>query len=774
MTDPNLKHPNYNDRLLPTNTDLFKPEFKRDSRGRYFMQLPGYGKWMVSVEPGSKIIAQGSQDEAGGPATDPGSIRTGSLHADTVITVGDSIYLNAGSGCIYVGDYTIDGGTYLALCKDGIQGITNNTPVFAFLLEEQTWEWRSGEKAGRGDVLIGNVDNDEFIYWNNDEGKLYIEGDLIIHGDLQSANFITGVSGWRLGYYDDTAEFQDVWVRGKINMEAGSSGDADYIDESAGRKWAAESGADITGGHTSNNTNNVDFATATNTATGAARGLNAINASYRYQTWLQSSDMQLSGVSSGPAVVIDQNGIYGYSATQNTFQLNALTGDALFRGTVYASAGLIGGWAIDADRIWNQLVSGGNYTKLELNVREASGINMHIQAFTDTNSNYTSPTGIQITPGVSTSPDPRLDIYDNGTRRVTLNTTGLRFYASDGTTVTSQILMGTSDGDVTFGGGAVRLWSSGVRVTYPNTINMTASGGQWFRLYCSGNQSILEAASDSYGISMRQANGSTNVCTFIAGSITTYAPVRPNSNLAQNLGTSSRNFNNLYAQNISYGGTFTIWMTNSFVVRESGSSVWAFYINGSDSYMGAGQNNAKIHANNNITLDTNSGSIWLVGNVTKTSGTFTIDHPLKPKTHLLQHSFVESPEMMNLYRGRAVLTSGRVTVTMPSWFVALNGETSSDYSYHLTSVGGQNDLWVDTEMNSDGEVIFGGTRDMSFDYLITATRRDPWAEDKRVEVEITKESVGMSGKYIYPEHYSDARDITADARIINTDTGTPE
>ena len=89
-----MKHPNYNDELLPVNEDIFNPEFKRDSRGRYFMQLPGFGKWMVSIEPGSKIISQSSEDEKGGPATSPESIRTGSLHADTVISIGENIYLD--------------------------------------------------------------------------------------------------------------------------------------------------------------------------------------------------------------------------------------------------------------------------------------------------------------------------------------------------------------------------------------------------------------------------------------------------------------------------------------------------------------------------------------------------------------------------------------------------------------------------------------------------------------------------------------------------------
>lgn len=68
--------------------DPFKPEFRYDSRGRLIMPLPGFSKMMLSVEPGSKKIGQGSEDEAGNPQTDPGSLKTGYLHAQTSIIVG--------------------------------------------------------------------------------------------------------------------------------------------------------------------------------------------------------------------------------------------------------------------------------------------------------------------------------------------------------------------------------------------------------------------------------------------------------------------------------------------------------------------------------------------------------------------------------------------------------------------------------------------------------------------------------------------------------------
>ena len=67
------------------------------------------------------------------------------------------------------------------------------------------------------------------------------------------------------------------------------------------------------------------------------------------------------------------------------------------------------------------------------------------------------------------------------------------------------------------------------------------------------------------------------------------------------------------------------------------------------------------------------------GSMTKNSGTFKIDHPIKPKTHHLVHSFVEGPQADNIYRGRVNLVNGLATVNIDTesgmsegTFVALN------------------------------------------------------------------------------------------------------
>jgi hypothetical protein len=60
------------------------------------------------------------------------------------------------------------------------------------------------------------------------------------------------------------------------------------------------------------------------------------------------------------------------------------------------------------------------------------------------------------------------------------------------------------------------------------------------------------------------------------------------------------------------------------------------------------------------------GNATFAGSVSKASGSFRIDHPLpnKKDTHKLVHSFVESPQANNIYRGKLNLINGTATVNL--------------------------------------------------------------------------------------------------------------
>ena len=61
------------------------------------------------------------------------------------------------------------------------------------------------------------------------------------------------------------------------------------------------------------------------------------------------------------------------------------------------------------------------------------------------------------------------------------------------------------------------------------------------------------------------------------------------------------------------------------------------------------------------------------GSLSKSSGSFKIDHPLKPETHDLVHSFVESPQADNIYSGEIELIDGRAEINLDAEFNMTEG-----------------------------------------------------------------------------------------------------
>jgi len=74
----------------------------------------------------------------------------------------------------------------------------------------------------------------------------------------------------------------------------------------------------------------------------------------------------------------------------------------------------------------------------------------------------------------------------------------------------------------------------------------------------------------------------------------------------------------------------------------------------------------RVEGENIVTFE--SDGVTIAGDLSKTSGSFKIDHPLKPETHHLVHSFVEGPQADNLYRGVIKLNKGKATIDLDDWF----------------------------------------------------------------------------------------------------------
>jgi hypothetical protein len=144
-----------------------------------------------------------------------------------------------------------------------------------------------------------------------------------------------------------------------------------------------------------------------------------------------------------------------------------------------------------------------------------------------------------------------------------------------------------------------------------------------------------------------------------------------------------------------------------------------------------------------------TGNLYVVGNVSKSGGSFKIDHPLDPANKFLYHSFVESPDMKNVYDGVVTLDAkGEAAVALPVWFDALNRDTR----IQLTAVGQFSPLYVKTKLQNGAFSISGGKAGQEVYWQLTGIRKDAWADAHRIPVEEEKPTAER-GLYLHPTEH---------------------
>jgi hypothetical protein len=211
-------------------------------------------------------------------------------------------------------------------------------------------------------------------------------------------------------------------------------------------------------------------------------------------------------------------------------------------------------------------------------------------------------------------------------------------------------------------------------------------------------------------------------------------------------------------------------------VSDNGTGVRGESINGGAAVAGQSINGYGVYASSgNSYAAYLDGKVYIRGPLQKPGGSFKIDHPLDPANKYLCHSFVESPDMKNIYDGVVALNKrGEAEIDLPDWFTALN----MDYRYQLTAIGAPGpNLYIAKEISESGTYdidtagntknnynhnrssfkIAGGTSDMKVSWQVTGIRKDPWANAHRVQVEEDKPDKER-GHYIYPELYNQPAD----------------
>src|SRR5262249_35570101 len=145
------------------------------------------------------------------------------------------------------------------------------------------------------------------------------------------------------------------------------------------------------------------------------------------------------------------------------------------------------------------------------------------------------------------------------------------------------------------------------------------------------------------------------------------------------------------------------------------------------------------------------GDVQVSGNLSKGGGSFKIDHPMHSENKYLFHSFVESPDMMNIYNGNVkVDANGEAVVELPDWFSALN----RDFRYLLTAIGAPSPaLYIAEEIADNRFKIAGGAPGMKVSWQVTGIRQDAWANKNRIKVEVEKDD-RERGFYLHPEVFN--------------------
>jgi hypothetical protein len=218
------------------------------------------------------------------------------------------------------------------------------------------------------------------------------------------------------------------------------------------------------------------------------------------------------------------------------------------------------------------------------------------------------------------------------------------------------------------------------------------------------------------------------------------------------------------------GSNNTLGSFNTFVGRGSGLSNTTEDLN---TFIGFGANgaagvtdataigaNAVVTSSHTVVLGASGvtvqvpGDLNVSGILSKGAGSFKIDHPLDPENKYLYHSFVESPDMKNVYDGVEVLNRrGEAIVTMPVWFGALN----KDFRYQLTPIGAPGpNLYIAREIKSNRFKIAGGRPGMKVSWQVTGVRQDAYANAHRIPIEEQKADAER-GSYLHPDAFESAK-----------------
>jgi hypothetical protein len=316
----------------------------------------------------------------------------------------------------------------------------------------------------------------------------------------------------------------------------------------------------------------------------------------------------------------------------------------------------------------------------------------------------------------------------------------------------------TGVGKITYTGDKV-----GIGTVSPSFGKLHVAGGSGAGVYgtSSGGSGVVgESSSGGSGVAgLSYQSGGRGVYGYngLANSVGVFGE----ANAAGGVGVYGTSTANTGVYGVS-SNAFGVWGASSSSVGVYGQSLASSSsgILGISPYIGVQGNATGTNANRQALRGDNAGSatgyagyfygnVAVYGTLTKNAGAFRIDHPLDPANKYLYHSFVESPDMKNIYDGVVTTdANGDATVELPDWFEALN----QDFRYQLTSIGQFSQAIVSAEIAHNRFSIKTDRPFVKVSWQVTGIRHDPYAEARRVPVEQDKPAAER-GHYIFPEGY---------------------
>src|SRR5208282_5891767 len=157
-------------------------------------------------------------------------------------------------------------------------------------------------------------------------------------------------------------------------------------------------------------------------------------------------------------------------------------------------------------------------------------------------------------------------------------------------------------------------------------------------------------------------------------------------------------------------------------------------------------------ANGHTQMTITNDNVDVLGTLTKPAGSFKIDDPLDPANKYLSHSFVESPDMKDMYDGTVTTDArGLATVALPDYFEALNG----DFRYQLTVIGQFAQAIVAKEIGNGHFTIKTNRPRVKVSWQVTGIRHDAYANAHRIPVSEDKPAAEQ-GTYLHPDVFGQA------------------